>query len=92
MAHLKTLRNHTQTAIQRTQAMTQKYAERKKGQHHFRPFIEGQQVWLEGMNLCLSHPMVKLHPKQFGPFHITVYKGHQSMRLSHQVTLLLEDT
>jgi Chromo (CHRromatin Organisation MOdifier) domain len=51
--------------------MTQKYAERKKGQRHFRPFAEGQQVWLEGTNLCLSHPTAKLHPKRFRPFRIT---------------------
>jgi hypothetical protein len=51
--------------------MTQKYAEQKKGQHHFQPFTEGQQVWLEGTNLHLLHPMAKLCPKQFGPFHIT---------------------
>jgi Chromo (CHRromatin Organisation MOdifier) domain len=51
--------------------MTQKYAERKKGQRHFRPFTEGQQVWLEGTNLHLSHLTAKLHPKRFGPFRIT---------------------
>jgi hypothetical protein len=35
IAHLKTLRDCTQMAIRRTQMMTQKYAERKKGQRHF---------------------------------------------------------
>jgi Integrase zinc binding domain len=71
IAHLKTLRDRAQTAIRRAQAMTQKYAERKKGQHHFRPFAEGQQVWLEGTNLRLSHPTAKLRPKRFGPFRVT---------------------
>jgi Chromo (CHRromatin Organisation MOdifier) domain len=71
IAHLKTLRDRAQTAIRCTQAMTQKYAERKKGQCHFRPFAEGQQVWLEGTNLRLSHPTTKLCPKHFGPFRIT---------------------
>jgi Chromo (CHRromatin Organisation MOdifier) domain len=58
-------------AIQRAQAMTQKYTERKKGQCHFQPFSEEQQVWLEGTNLCLSHPTAKLHPKWFRPFCVT---------------------
>jgi hypothetical protein len=68
IAHLKMLRDQAQTAIRRAQAMTQKHAEWKKGQHHFRPFSAGQQVWLEGTNLRLSHPTAKLHPKRFGPF------------------------
>jgi Chromo (CHRromatin Organisation MOdifier) domain len=51
--------------------MTQKYTERKSGQCHFRPFTEGQQVWLERTNLRLSHPAAKLRPKCFGPFHVT---------------------
>jgi hypothetical protein len=50
--------------------MTRKYTECKKGQRNFQPFIENQLVWLEGTNLHLSHPMAKLRPKQFGPFHI----------------------
>ena len=71
MAHLKTLRDRAQTSIQRAQAMTKKYMERKKGQCNFRPFAEGQLVWLEGTNLRLSHPNTKLRPKRFGPFRIT---------------------
>jgi hypothetical protein len=35
IAHLKTLQDRAQTAIRRAQAMTQKYAERRKGQCHF---------------------------------------------------------
>ena len=71
MAHLKTLCDCAQVTIWQAQTITQKYTEQKKGQHHFRPFTEGQQVWLEGTNLCLSHPTAKLCPKRFGLFHIT---------------------
>jgi hypothetical protein len=47
-----------------------RYSERKKGQHHFHPFQEGDQVWLENMNLKLSHPTVKLGTRRSGPFKI----------------------
>ena len=36
----------------------------------FRPFTQDQKVWLEGMNLKLTHPMTKLAPQRYGPFKI----------------------
>jgi Chromo (CHRromatin Organisation MOdifier) domain len=47
-----------------------KYSKRKKGQHHFCPFQEGDQVWLENTNLKLSHPMAKLGTRHSRPFKI----------------------
>jgi hypothetical protein len=66
MAHTTAL-----TAIRNTQQMLLKHALRKKGQHHFCPFVVGQKVWLEGTNLKTSHPTKKFAPKQYGPFSIT---------------------
>jgi Integrase zinc binding domain len=68
--HLKQIREQAQSAIQRAQQLTMKYCERKKGQCHFRPFQEGNQVWLENMNLRLSHPTAKLGVRHSGPFKI----------------------
>jgi Chromo (CHRromatin Organisation MOdifier) domain len=34
-------------------------------------YKQGQRVWLEGKNLPLSHGMIKLSPKCYGPFVIT---------------------
>ena len=34
----------------------------------FRPFLQGQKVWLEGTNLKLTHPTTKLAPQHYGPF------------------------
>jgi Chromo (CHRromatin Organisation MOdifier) domain/Integrase zinc binding domain len=34
-------------------------------------YTQGQRVWLEGKNLPISHGMVKLSPKRYGPFSIT---------------------
>jgi Chromo (CHRromatin Organisation MOdifier) domain len=58
-------------AIKNVQQMLLKHALRKKGQRHFRPFIVGQKVWLEGTNLKTSHPTKKFAPKRYGPFPIT---------------------
>ena len=37
---------------------------------HYRPFSQGQKVWLKGKNLFMTHPTTKLAPKQFSPFKI----------------------
>jgi Chromo (CHRromatin Organisation MOdifier) domain len=66
MAHAMAL-----TVIRNAQQMLLKHALRKKGQRHFRPFIVGQKVWLEGTNLKTSHPTKKFAPKCYGPFSIT---------------------
>jgi hypothetical protein len=42
------------------QQMTVKYRQRRKGQCHFKPYEEGEMVWLEAMNLKLSQPKAKL--------------------------------
>jgi hypothetical protein len=34
-------------------------------------YSQGQRVWLEGKNLPISHGMIKLSPKRYGPFTIT---------------------
>jgi hypothetical protein len=44
---------------------------RRKGQRTYKGFEKGDQVWLEGTNLHLSHPKVKLGPKLYGPFIVT---------------------
>jgi hypothetical protein len=37
----------------------------------YTPFQQGQCVWLEGKNLAITHPTVKLEPKQYGPLQIS---------------------
>ena len=37
----------------------------------FKPFKEGDRVWLEKMNLPLPYKSSKLAPKRYGPFPIT---------------------
>jgi len=36
----------------------------------FQPYKKEDQVWLEGNNLCTTHPTVKLWPKRFSLFEI----------------------
>jgi hypothetical protein len=58
-------------ALRNTQKITVQRVQRKKGERHYRGFKEGESVWLEGMNLRLSHPTAKLAPKQYGLFKVT---------------------
>src|SRR5712675_3630089 len=47
----------------------------------FRPYKEGEQVWLDARNLCTTHPTHKLRPKQYGPFTITKILSHVAYQL-----------
>jgi transposase InsO family protein len=47
----------------------------------FPTFKPGDQVWLDGKNLRLQHPKVKLAPKRFGPFKIKDALGPVTYRL-----------
>ena len=40
------------------------------GNKKFRPYKEGDQVWIEGTNLKTLYPSAKLGPKRYGPFKI----------------------
>jgi hypothetical protein len=43
---------------------------KKQGSRCFRPYKEGEQVWIEGTNLKTLYPTAKLGPKWYGPFKI----------------------
>ena len=52
-------------------------------QSKFKPFSEDQKVWLDSTNLKTTHPVTKLHPKQYGPFTVTKKISH----VTYQVDL-----
>jgi Chromo (CHRromatin Organisation MOdifier) domain len=58
-------------AIKMAQQFVTQRGQRKKGQHHYCGHVVGDLVWLEGTNLKLTHPKVKLDAKRYGPFPIT---------------------
>jgi len=58
--NLEQMRDRTQEAIQKAQRMVILQGEWKRGKKGFKPFHEGDQVWLEGTHLKLSHPTAKL--------------------------------
>ena len=60
-----------QAVLRNAQWLLVQWGERKKGQCHYQGFAKGDQVWLEGTNLRLSHPTAKLALKRYGPFTIT---------------------
>jgi hypothetical protein len=64
-------RLRVQAAVKSARKIVELRAIRKKGKRNYKGFEEGEQVWLEGTNLRLSHPMAKLAPRRYGPFKIT---------------------
>ena len=47
----------------------------------FRPFKEGDQLWLDTKNLLTTHPTHKLRAKQYGPFQVTKVLSHVAYQL-----------
>src|SRR5579863_5683427 len=52
-------------------------------QSKFKPFLEGQKVWLDSTHLKTTHPVTKLCPKRYGPFTVTKKISH----VAYQVDL-----
>jgi Chromo (CHRromatin Organisation MOdifier) domain len=63
--------NQARAAIQKALMFLQKRNIRKRGRRAYKPHQEGDQVWLDGTNITMSHPFVKLEPKRYSPFPIT---------------------
>ena len=59
-----------QAALRHSQQLLVERTKRKKGERHYHGFKEGDQVWLKGTNLQLSHPSAKLVPKWYSPFKV----------------------
>jgi hypothetical protein len=67
---LQITRDRTQEAMKQAQKMVMKCNIQQKGRKAYTPYKEGELVWLDGKNLCTSHPTQKLAPKRFGPFKV----------------------
>jgi Chromo (CHRromatin Organisation MOdifier) domain len=64
LQQIKDHRTVAQEAVQRAQDHMTKETK-------YRPFKEGERVWLEGTHLKLPYETMKLAPRRYGPFHIT---------------------
>jgi hypothetical protein len=60
---LEHAQQRAQAAIKAMQNMLVTRGQHKKGQCHYKGHTVGDQVWLEGTNLKLSHPKAKLDAK-----------------------------
>jgi Chromo (CHRromatin Organisation MOdifier) domain len=67
---LQVSRDHAQEAIKKAQSMVMKCNKQQKGHKAYKPYEEGDLVWLDGKNLHMSHPVAKLAPKHWGPFKV----------------------
>jgi hypothetical protein len=65
---LKQLCERAQDALTKAQQLVVQRSECKKGQRSYASYKEGDQVWLEGTNLHITHPTSKLAAQCYGPF------------------------
>jgi hypothetical protein len=66
MERLQAIKNHreaAQKALQQAQARLIKETK-------YKPFEEGEKVWLEGTHLRLPYETMKLAPRRYGPFKV----------------------
>src|SRR5712671_101381 len=73
--HFNNIRKRAQEAILHAQMLLSKDTT-------FRPYKEGEQVWLDARNLRTTHPTHKLRPKRYGPFMITKVLSHVAYQLA----------
>src|SRR6266478_957579 len=69
LAQTKAMRQTAQQAIMHAQQITIRATK-------YKPFEEGQKVWLEATHLKTTHPTAKLSPRRYGPFEITKKLSH----------------
>jgi hypothetical protein len=68
-------------AIKKAQDIVLKRNKQLQGHKPYKPYQEGDLVWLDGKNLRTSHPTTKLAPKHFGPFKVTEVINPMSFHL-----------
>jgi hypothetical protein len=54
---------------------------KKPGNKKFRPYKEGDQVWLEGTKLKTLYPSAKLGLKRYGPFRVLTWFSNAIYKL-----------
>ncbi len=69
LTQTKAMRQAAQQAITHAQQITIRATK-------YKPFEEGQKVWLEATHLKTTHPTAKLSPRRYGPFEITKKLSH----------------
>ena len=71
---LKTAREEAALAMQHAQELWVKPT-------NYRPYQEGERVWLKATHLHTTHPTKKLGPKRYGPFKVLEQVGHVNFHL-----------
>ncbi len=74
LTQTKAMRQAAQQAITHVQQITIRVTK-------YKPFKEGQKVWLEVTHLKTTHPTAKLSPRRYSPFKITKKLSHMVYQL-----------
>jgi hypothetical protein len=73
--HINQLRQKVEINIKHAQELAIKGSK-------FKPFLEGQNIWLDSKNLKTTHPITKLCPKHYRPFKVTKVLSHVAYQLN----------
>ena len=63
-----------------------------KGSTRFKPYQEGDKVWLEGTNLKIPYETQKLSPKWYGPFRVATKISDMAYQLELPKTWKIHPT
>ena len=83
MEQIEQVREAAKASLEKAQKMM---AITNPGNKKFRPYQEGNLVWIKGTNLKTLYPLAKLAPKCYGPFEVIkqLSPAVYSIRLPHQ--------
>jgi hypothetical protein len=77
MNRLQQVQEHQKAALEALQAAQNRMAKETK----YKPFKEGDKVWLEGSHLKLPYATMKLVPRRYGPFKVVTKISNVAYRI-----------
>jgi hypothetical protein len=84
---LQKIQEHQKTALEALQAAQNKMVKETR----YKPFKEGNKVWLKGSHLKLPYATMKLAPRRYGPFKVVAKVSNVAYRIQLPTTWKIHD-
>jgi Integrase zinc binding domain len=84
---LQKIQEHRKTALEALQAAQNRMIK----ENRYKPFKEGDKVWLEGSHLKLPYATMKLAPRRYGPFKVVAKISNVAYRIQLPTTWKIHD-
>jgi Chromo (CHRromatin Organisation MOdifier) domain len=84
---LQKIQEHWKTVLEALQAAQNRMIKENK----YKPFKEGDKVWLEGSHLKLPYATMKLAPRRYGPFKIVAKISNVAYKIQLPTTWKIHD-